>query len=87
MAGGRSGPKWKATSERSGIPAIDPEQQKEALMAGKLVWGILGGTVLGAAFGQIGGNTGIGIAICIAAGAVAAAVWHYLETRKGHRNL
>ncbi|MCC2612173.1 MULTISPECIES: hypothetical protein [Rhizobium/Agrobacterium group] len=56
-------------------------------MASKLVWGILGGTVLGAAFGQIGGNTGIGIAICIAVGAVAAGVWHYLETRQGHRNL
>lgn len=51
-------------------------------MAGKLVWGILGGTVLGAAFGQIAGNTGIGIAICMAAGAATAGIWHHLETRK-----
>lgn len=41
-------------------------------MASKLIWGILGGAVLGAAFGYVGGNTAIGIAICIAAGAVAA---------------
>ncbi|WP_292241414.1 hypothetical protein [Mesorhizobium sp.] len=51
-------------------------------MASKLVWGILGGVVLGAAFGTLGGNTGIWIAVCIAAGAVAAGVWHYMETRR-----
>ena len=48
-------------------------------MASKLIWGILGGAVLGAAFGYVGGNTAIGIAICIAAGAVAAGGWHYIE--------
>lgn len=31
-------------------------------MTTKLIWGILGGAVLGAAFGYVGGNTGIGIA-------------------------
>jgi hypothetical protein len=50
-------------------------------MTGKLIWGILGGLVLGAAFGWVGGNTATGIAICMAAGAVAAGIWHYMETR------
>ncbi len=58
-----------------------PSAWKGFGMSTKLVWGILGGVVLGAMFGQLGGNTGIGIAICIAAGALAAGVWHYLETR------
>ena len=51
-------------------------------MAGKLIWGTLGGVVLGAAFGYAGGNMPIGIAICIAAGAITAGLWHYLETRR-----
>ena len=51
-------------------------------MAGKLVWGILGGLVLGAAFGYVGGNTAIGIAVCMAAGAVVAGVWHFMEQRR-----
>ena len=51
-------------------------------MASRLVWGILGGVILGAAFGYVSGNTGIGIAVCVAAGAVAAGVWHYVESRK-----
>jgi hypothetical protein len=51
-------------------------------MARKLIWGILGGAALGAAFGYFGGNTAIGIAICTAAGAIAAGVWHYLERGK-----
>ena len=51
-------------------------------MANKLIWGILGGAVLGAAFGSIAGNTAIGIAVCISAGAVAAGIWQYLETRQ-----
>lgn len=51
-------------------------------MAGKLTWGILGGLVLGAGFGYVGGNTAIGIAICMAAGAIAAGIWHYTETRR-----
>lgn len=38
--------------------------------------------MFGAAFGYVGGNTGIGIAICIAAGAVAAGAWHYMERGK-----
>ncbi len=50
-------------------------------MASKLVWGILGGVVVGASFGYLGGNTAIGIAVCIAAGALAAGIWHYIETR------
>ena len=41
-------------------------------MAYRLIWGILGGVVIGAAFGYAYGNTAIGIAICIAAGAVVA---------------
>ena len=51
-------------------------------MTTKLIWGILGGVVLGAAFGTLAGNTGIGIAICIAAGAIAAGVWEYSERRR-----
>lgn len=51
-------------------------------MASKLIWGILGGLVLGAAFGYVAGNTAIGIAICMAAGAIAAGIWHYLESRR-----
>ncbi|WP_181790648.1 hypothetical protein [Myxococcus llanfairpwllgwyngyllgogerychwyrndrobwllllantysiliogogogochensis] len=46
-------------------------------MSTRLVWGMLGGVVLGIAFG----NSGIGIAFCIAAGALAAGIWQYLETR------
>ena len=51
-------------------------------MTQKLIWGILGGLAVGAVFGAAGGNTGIGIAICMAAGAVAAGLWHYLGARK-----
>ena len=51
-------------------------------MATKLIWGILGGVAIGAIFGSVAGNTPIGIAICIAAGAVAAFVWHSIEQRK-----
>lgn len=50
-------------------------------MASKLIWGILGGVVLGASFGYAGGNTPIGIAICMAAGALTAGIWHLLEAR------
>ena len=53
-------------------------------MAYRLIWGILAGVILGAAFGYIGGNTAIGIAICIAAGALAAGVWHYLGPSNKH---
>ncbi len=52
-------------------------------MAGKLIWGILGGVILGTAFGYAGGNTPIGIAICMAAGAIVAGLWHYMQTRVG----
>lgn len=48
-------------------------------MASKLIWGIVGGVVLGAAFGHVAGNTAIGIAVCMAAGPVAAGIWHHLE--------
>jgi F0F1-type ATP synthase assembly protein I len=55
---------------------------RETIMARKLIWGILGGVILGAAFGYAGGNTPIGIAVCIAAGAIASGLWHYIETRR-----
>ncbi|GGF30425.1 hypothetical protein GCM10011321_22110 [Youhaiella tibetensis] len=48
----------------------------------KIVWGILFGVVIGTAFGALFGNTGIGVAICIAAGTLAAGGLHYLETRR-----
>ena len=51
-------------------------------MAGKLVWGIVGGCAIGAILGTVAGNTPIGIAICIAAGAVAAYIWHWMEARR-----
>jgi hypothetical protein len=51
-------------------------------MSMKLVWGLLGGLVIGAAFGAVAGNTPIGIAICMAAGAVAAYFWERSEERK-----
>jgi len=52
-------------------------------MTGKLIWGILIGLVVGAALGAMMGNTPIGIAICMAAGAVAAGVAHYWQKRRG----
>ena len=51
-------------------------------MANKLIWGILGGGAIGAILGSVAGNTPIGIAICIAAGAVAAYAWHNMEQRR-----
>lgn len=51
-------------------------------MSTKLIWGVLGGVVIGAALGAIAGNTPIGIAICIAAGAVAAYIWERMEERR-----
>ncbi len=51
-------------------------------MTNKLIWGILGGTAIGAIFGTVFGNTAIGIAICIAAGAIAAFVWHTVQERR-----
>jgi hypothetical protein len=51
-------------------------------MASKLIWGILGGVVIGGALGYIAGNTAIGIAVCIAAGAIAAGIWHAMEQRR-----
>ena len=50
-------------------------------MANKLIWAILGGLVVGSAFGYAGGNTAIGIAVCMAAGAIVAGIWQYLENR------
>jgi hypothetical protein len=50
-------------------------------MASKLTWGILFGVIVGATFGYAGGNTPIGIAICIAAGAIVAGIWHYFSKR------
>ncbi|WP_186399665.1 hypothetical protein [Stappia sp. P2PMeth1] len=37
--------------------------------------------VAGLAIGYLGGNTGTGVALGIAAGAVAAGAWHYVATR------
>jgi hypothetical protein len=54
-------------------------------MATKLIWGILGGVALGAAFGYVAGNTAIGIVVCMVAGAVAAGLWSYLENRAARR--
>jgi F0F1-type ATP synthase assembly protein I len=51
-------------------------------MSSKLIWGVLGGVVVGAAFGFIAGNTPIGIAVCIAAGAIAAYIWERMEQRR-----
>ena len=50
-------------------------------MGTKLIWGVLGGVVI-AAFGAIAGHTPIGIAICIAARAIAAYVWERVEERR-----
>jgi hypothetical protein len=54
-------------------------------MSKKLTWGILGGVAIGAVVGTVAGNTGIGIAICIAAGAIAAYVWDWMERRNSTR--
>jgi uncharacterized membrane protein HdeD (DUF308 family) len=51
-------------------------------MANTLIWGILVGVVAGMVFGFAFGNTGIGIAICIAAGVVTAGIVHYLRRRR-----
>jgi F0F1-type ATP synthase assembly protein I len=51
-------------------------------MSSKLVWGVLGGVAIGAVLGTVAGNTPIGIAICIAAGAIAAYIWERMEERK-----
>ena len=51
-------------------------------MQNKLIWGILGGVVIGASLGYAAGNTAIGIAICIAAGAITAGLWQLFETRR-----
>lgn len=51
-------------------------------MASKLLWGILIGLIVGAALGAVMGNTPVGIAICMAAGAIAAGVVHYLQQRR-----
>lgn len=50
-------------------------------MVGKLTWGILSGVMVGAIIGSVAGNTELLIAACIAAGAVAAGLLHYVETR------
>lgn len=50
-------------------------------MSNKLIWVVLGGVAIGAVLGTVAGNTAIGIAICVAAGAIAAYVWDWLERR------
>ena len=54
-------------------------------MSSKLIWGILGGVAIGGAVGMVVGNTGIWIAVCIAAGAIAAYVWDWTERRRTPR--
>jgi hypothetical protein len=51
-------------------------------MAKQLTWAIIGGVVIGAAIGRAAGNTATGIAICIAAGAIAVGLWHLIRTGK-----
>ena len=51
-------------------------------MSSKLIWGILGGVAIGGILGTVAGNTAIGIAICIAAGAIAAYTWDWMERRR-----
>jgi hypothetical protein len=53
-------------------------------MPTKLIGGLIGGAVLGAAFGYVGGNTIIGILICAAAGTIAAYLWERSERRIGN---
>ncbi len=65
-------------SMRSGIISM----RKDHFVADKLIWGLLGGVILGSAFGYVAGNTAIGIAVCMAAGAIVAGIWHFLEARK-----
>ena len=50
-------------------------------MSSKLIWGILGGVAIGGVLGTVAGNTAIGIAICIAVGAIAAYAWDWMERR------
>ena len=73
--------KWERRRARAVLLMTCSSSQEGNLVASKLIWGILGGVVLGTAFGQIASNTPMGIAICMAAGVIAAGVWHYLETR------
>ena len=54
-------------------------------MTNKLLWGIVGGGAIGAVVGTVAGNSGIGIAICIAAAAIAAYVWDWIERRGSAR--
>lgn len=54
---------------------------EDIFMTNKLLWGIVGGGAIGAILGTVAGNTAIGIAVCIAAGAIAAFVWDRMERR------
>lgn len=54
-------------------------------MTSKLLIGLIGGGILGAAFGAVAGNTIIGILVCAAAGAVAGYVWERAERRTDGR--
>jgi uncharacterized membrane protein len=48
----------------------------------RLLCGVAAGAILGAVFGWVAGNTAIGIAICVAGGAIAAYVWERAEARR-----
>ena len=54
-------------------------------MTSKLLIGLIGGGILGAAFGAVAGNTIIGILVCAAASAVAGYVWERAERRTDGR--
>ncbi len=48
-------------------------------MTSKLIWGVLTGGMFGAMFGTLMGSTPIGIAVCVVAGSIGAAVAHYVQ--------
>ncbi len=56
-------------------------------MTDKLLWGVVIGAALGAALGTIFGNTAIGIAICVAAGSITAAIVHQVQKRRDTERL
>ena len=51
----------------------------------RLLCGIAGGAIIGAVLGWVAHNTAIGIAICIALGAIAGYVWERYDARRGSK--
>lgn len=54
-------------------------------MSFRLLCGVAGGAIFGALLGWTAGNTPIGIAICVAVGAIGAYLWERLDERKGRQ--